>query len=60
RAALGDWQAAREDAGQALGKPGGHLKKALFQKARAEMRLQLPEAAADTLRLAAERGLGDE
>jgi len=57
RAALEDFAAAREDAAEALRRPGGVTKKALFQKARAEMRLQLVAAAEGTLQLAAEHQL---
>eukprot|EP00928_Gymnodinium_smaydae_P001189 TRINITY_DN10441_c0_g1_i1.p1 TRINITY_DN10441_c0_g1~~TRINITY_DN10441_c0_g1_i1.p1 ORF type:complete len:750 (-),score=179.55 TRINITY_DN10441_c0_g1_i1:98-2281(-) len=60
RAALECWEAAREDASKALeflGVADSVAKKALFQKARAELRLRLGDAAEATLQAAAQRGL---
>lgn len=59
-ASLGDFEGACEDAKQALKKPGGATKKVLFQKARAEIRLQRPADAEATLALAKEHGLHEE
>mmetsp|Transcript_36483 Transcript_36483/g.105090 ORF Transcript_36483/g.105090 Transcript_36483/m.105090 type:complete len:681 (-) Transcript_36483:2153-4195(-) len=57
QAALGDWAAAREDAAEALRRPGGVTKKAIFQKVRAEVRLQRLAEAQETLAFASEHGL---
>mmetsp|Transcript_124518 Transcript_124518/g.265462 ORF Transcript_124518/g.265462 Transcript_124518/m.265462 type:complete len:693 (+) Transcript_124518:79-2157(+) len=59
-AALGDWAGAREDADQSIRRPGGITKKALFQKARAELRLQLPAEMQQTLSLAGMHGLRED
>mmetsp|Transcript_20728 Transcript_20728/g.45542 ORF Transcript_20728/g.45542 Transcript_20728/m.45542 type:complete len:673 (-) Transcript_20728:101-2119(-) len=57
RASLSDWAGAREDAAEALRRPGGATKKAFFQKVRADVRLGHMEEAQATLQLADEHGL---
>jgi len=64
RASLGDWAGARTDATEAISRltdpAAAATKKAFFQKARAEVRLQLYEDLQATLKLAAEKGLREE
>lgn len=69
RAALEQWPEVREDAAEALrrfallatsSRPANATKKAFFQKARAECRLQLHAEAEETLQLAASFGLRAE
>lgn len=60
RAALEEWEGAREDAAEALSRPGAPptvLKKALYQRARAEVRLHRLADAEETLTLASQHGL---
>jgi len=57
QAALSDWQSATSDAAEALARPGGATKKALFQRARAEYKLERNEGVLAALQTASEHGL---
>merc|ERR1711953_1493310 len=59
-AAQGDWVRTRDDAAEALRKPDGVTKKALFQMARADLRLKNLEGAEETLQLATQHKLRKE
>eukprot|EP00930_Biecheleria_cincta_P074083 TRINITY_DN61309_c0_g1_i1.p1 TRINITY_DN61309_c0_g1~~TRINITY_DN61309_c0_g1_i1.p1 ORF type:complete len:690 (-),score=137.30 TRINITY_DN61309_c0_g1_i1:69-2066(-) len=59
-AAQGDWARTRDDAAEALRRPDGITKKALFQKARADLRLKNLAGAEETLQLAAQHKLRTE
>lgn len=59
-AAQGDWARTRDDAAESLRRPDGVTKKALFQKARADLRLNSMAAAEETLQLAAQHKLRTE
>ena len=59
-AALGDWQHARDDAEQAMQRPSGITAKTLFHKARAELKLEDINGAAQTMALAARCGLSKQ
>lgn len=56
-AALTDWHSATSDAAEALARPGGVTKKALFQRARAEYKLERSEGVMAALQTASEHGL---
>jgi len=59
-AALSDWESATGDAAEALARPGGATKKALFQRARAEFKLERDEGVTAALQTAAEHNLRDD
>lgn len=59
-AALNDWQSASSDAGESLARPGGATKKALFQRARAEYKLERNEGVIAALQTASEHGLRED
>lgn len=59
-AALSDWQSATSDAAEALSRPGGATKKALFQRARAEYKLERNDGVMAALETASEHALRDD
>ena len=59
-AAQGEWQHARDDAEKALQRPSGITSKTLFQKVRAELKLEDIDAAEQTMALANRCGLSEE
>ena len=59
-AALGNWQRARDDAEHAMQLPSGIIADTLFQKARAELKMEDINAAEQTMALANRCGLRKE
>ena len=59
-AALDEWQHARDDAEKAMQRPNGTTAKMLFQKIRAELKLEEINAAEQTMALATRCGLREE